>query len=67
MTYNDKDLTIDKTQSMEQNIPDDCTCEDNKYHLYVIEKIQKSLKRSENGKAISHHTAKIRMANWLSN
>lgn len=56
-----------EAQKMIQNLPDNCTYEDIQYHLYVIEKIQKGLKRAENGESISHETAKERMDKWLTN
>ena len=51
-----------EAQKMIQNLPDNCTYEDIQYHLYVIEKIRKGVDRAAEGKAVSHHDAKERMA-----
>lgn len=56
-----------EAQKMIQNLPDNCTYEDIQYHLYVVEKIQKGLKRAKNGEAVSHQQAKKRMDKWLTN
>ncbi len=56
----------DEVRQMLETLPDDCTYEDIQYHLYVIEKVQKGLKRAEEEKALSHDQAKEKMHKWLS-
>ena len=55
-----------EAQEMIKNLPDNCTYEDIQYHLYVVEKINNSIMRTENGELSSHEDAKQRMAKWLS-
>jgi len=56
-----------EAQEMIQNLPDNCTYEDIRYHLYVIEKIKNGLNCAKNGEVSSHQDAKQRMAKWISN
>lgn len=51
-----KETVIDLIKSL----PDDCTCEDIQYHLYVREKVEKGLKEVEEGRFIPHAEAKAR-------
>ncbi len=55
-----------EAQKIIQSLPDDCTYEDIQYHLYVVEKIKKGIKRAEKGEVSSHQEAKKRMSKWLS-
>ncbi len=56
----------DEVQKLIQSLPEDCTLEDIQYHLYVIEKIQHSIKEMDAGKTVTHKDAKERMQRWLS-
>jgi len=47
------------------NLPEDCSWEDVQYHLYVVEKIQKGIKSVEEGRTMSHESAKKRLGKWL--
>ena len=38
----------DEVKSLLNKLPDDCTLEDFKYHLYVVEKIRRGIDRAEN-------------------
>jgi len=55
----------DDVKKMIQNLPDNCTYEDIQYHLYVKEKVQKSLQRVANGEKVSHDEALKKMSKWL--
>lgn len=46
-------------------IPDNVTLEDIQYHIYVRQKVQKSLKEASEGKVISQEEVKKRMSKWL--
>ena len=48
-----------------EKLPNDCTLEDIQYHLYVIEKINRGLKRAKNEGAVSHGEVKKRLSKWL--
>lgn len=56
-----------EAQEMIKNLPDDCTYEDIQYHLYVIEKIERGIKRADSEEKTSHKDAKERMKKWLEN
>ncbi len=47
-------------------LPDNCTIEDIQYHLYVLEKIQRGIERTEEEGSISYKDAKKRLEKWLS-
>jgi hypothetical protein len=48
-----------------ENLPDNCTLEDIQYHLYVLEKIQKGIQRSETEGMIDHDEVERRIKEWL--
>ncbi len=48
-----------------QSLPDDCTLEDIKYHLYVRDSVEKGLRDVEEGRVLSHEEVKRRMNEWL--
>ena len=54
-------------EKMIQNLPDDSTVENNQYHLYVLDKIQKGQQAIHDGKGISHEEAKARLSKWITN
>ena len=54
-----------EVQEMIKNLPDDCSYEDIQYHLYVVEKIERSLKRAKSGETSTNQDAKQRMKKWL--
>ncbi|MDQ7072369.1 MAG: hypothetical protein Q9N32_00825 [Gammaproteobacteria bacterium] len=45
-------------------LPEDCTLEDVQYHLYVVEKIQNSMARSETEGSISQHDIEKKFRQW---
>lgn len=53
-------------RAMVDKLPEDCTIEDVKYHLYVLENIRKGIEQIERGELVSQEEAKRRMAKWLS-
>lgn len=56
----------DEVQSLLQKLPDDCTLEDIQYHLYVIEKINRGIKRAESEGTLSPEDVEGRLNKWLS-
>ena len=56
----------DEVQSLLEKLPDDCTLEDVQYHLYVIEKIQRGLERTEKEGGISQEQVEERFKKWTS-
>lgn len=51
--------------SLLQQLPEDCTLEDVQYHLYVVEKIQRGLKRADEEAVVSHKDVTTRFEQWL--
>ncbi|MGH8222998.1 MAG: hypothetical protein ACREQZ_08490 [Woeseiaceae bacterium] len=51
----------DAVSALLARLPDDASYEDIQYHLYVIEKINRSLERTESEGAIPHRDAKARL------
>ena len=56
-----KQATLNHVKRLE----DDVSFEDIIYELYVLEKIQRGLKDSEEGRVVSHEEAKQRLSRWL--
>ena len=48
-----------------QLLPDDCTFDDIRYHLYVREKVEAGLQDADEGRVIPHAEVKRRMSEWL--
>ncbi|MBI5191346.1 MAG: hypothetical protein HZA22_11840 [Nitrospirae bacterium] len=46
-------------------LPDDCTLEDFRYHLYVIQKIENGTNDREAGRVYSQDDMEMRMERWL--
>ena len=45
-----------------QSLPDDCTLEDIRYHLYLHEKVEEGMEALAKGQVIRHEEVKRRMA-----
>ncbi len=50
---------------MLEALPENSSYEDIQYHLYVLEKINRGLKRAATEDVISHEDAKTRLGKWL--
>lgn len=46
-------------------LPDDCSLEDIQYHLYILQKIERSLKDVEEGRVYTQEEIEEQMAKWL--
>ena len=57
--------TKEEVQSLLKKLPDDCSLEDVRCHLDVIEKIQRGIKRAEHEGTISQKEAEKRLGKWI--
>ena len=55
-----------EVRSLLQKLPDNCSFEDIQYHLYVIEKINKGLKRAKKEGVLSQQEVEKRLGKWIS-
>ncbi len=55
----------DEVHSLLAKLPEDASYEDIQYHLYVLEKVQRGLRRAETEAVVSHGEAKSRLGKWL--
>jgi predicted transcriptional regulator len=46
-------------------LPDDCSLEDIQYHLYVLQKIERGLKDTEEGRVYTQEEVEKLMSKWL--
>ena len=56
----------EEVRSLLDKLPDDCTLEDIQYHLYVVEKIQRGIKRAEKEKTLSQDEVERKFSQWTS-
>ena len=55
-----------EVRSLLQKLPENCTLEDIQYHLYVVEKINKGLRRAKQEGTLSQEDAEKRLKKWIS-
>ncbi len=55
----------DEVHSLLAKLPENASYEDIQYHLYVLEKVQRGLRRAETEAVVSHGDAKARLGKWL--
>ena len=55
----------EQVQNILTNLPDDCSLEDVQYHLYVAEKIKKSLYRIEQEGTLSQLQVEEKLSKWI--
>jgi predicted transcriptional regulator len=48
-----------------QSLPDDCTLEDLKYHLYVRDAVEQGLQDIKEGRILSQEEVKRRVNEWF--
>ena len=51
--------------SMLATLPDDASLEDIQYHLYVLEKVKRGIKRADQEGVLEHGEVKARLDKWL--
>uniref|UniRef100_Q3AT28 Threonyl-tRNA synthetase n=1 Tax=Chlorobium chlorochromatii (strain CaD3) TaxID=340177 RepID=Q3AT28_CHLCH len=57
--------TKNEVATLLQTLSDDVSFDEIHYHLYVLEKVNRGIKRAETEGAISHEDAKKRLSKWL--
>lgn len=55
----------EQVQNILTNLPDNCSLEDIQYHLYVAEKIKKSLYRVEKEGTLSQQIVEEKLSKWI--
>ncbi len=55
----------EQVKSLLTNLSDDCSIEDVQYHLYVAQKIEKSLYRVENEGTLSQQQVEEKLGKWI--
>ncbi len=53
------------TLDLVQRLKDDVTFEDIMYELYVLQKIQRGLNDSAEGRTLTHEQARQRLSRWM--
>lgn len=48
-----------------KRLPDNCTLEDVQYHLYVLQKIEKGIKDTDEGRVYTQEEVEKMMSRWL--
>jgi hypothetical protein len=48
-----------------RSLPDDCTLDDIRHHLYFREQVEEGLRALEEGRVIPHEEVERRMSEWL--
>lgn len=54
----------EEVQSLLDKLPDECTLEDVQYHLYVVEKIQRGITRSDTEGTLSQEDVERKFSKW---
>lgn len=60
-------ITKNEVKSLLNKLPDNCTIEDIQYHIYVIEKSQKCIERTEKEGAVSQENVEKQFSRWTIN
>lgn len=53
-----------EVESLLKNLPDNCTLEDIQYHIYVTEKIRRSIELADSRGVFTQEEAERRLAKW---
>ncbi len=53
-----------EVQSMLMELPNDCTLEDLRYHLYVMEKVRRGIQRAGSEGTIPEEEVEKRLSRW---
>ena len=54
-----------EVQQLLETLPDDVTLEQIQYHIYVRQKVERSLEDAESERVVGQDEAEERMAQWL--
>lgn len=55
----------DDVAALLNRLPDDCTIEDIQYHLFVLDKLRRSLEAERLGQTVSHEDVEAGLDQWL--
>ena len=55
----------EEVRSLLDQLPDDVSLEQIQYHIYVTQKVEKSLAAADRGEILSQEEVEARMARWL--
>lgn len=53
-----------EVEALLRRLPDDCTLEDIQYHLYVVEKIRRSIELAESQGTLTQEEVERRLSKW---
>ncbi|NUO09931.1 MAG: hypothetical protein HUU08_14850 [Candidatus Brocadia sp.] len=56
----------EEVKALLDKLPDDCSLEDVQYHLYVVEKIRRGIKRAEKEGVLSQDEVERKLNKWTS-
>jgi hypothetical protein len=56
----------DEVKLLLDKLPDECTLEDVQYHLFVVEKIHRGIKRAGTEGTLSHEEVEGKFRKWTS-
>ena len=54
-----------EVRNLLNRLPDDCSLEDVQYHLYVLQKVERGLKDTAEGRVYTQEEVEKMMAKWL--
>jgi len=54
-----------EVQEVLQHLPEESTCEDIQYHLYVLEKVNRGMERIDTEGGVSQEEAEERLKRWI--
>jgi hypothetical protein len=54
-----------EVEAMLNKLPDDCSLEDIRYRMYVLEKIQRGIERVDTEGTVNQAEAEERLGKWL--
>jgi len=55
----------DEVKALLDKLPDDCSLEDVQYHLYVVEKINRGIDRSEAEGTLHQDEVERKLSKWI--
>jgi len=56
----------EEVRALLDKLPDDCSLEDVQYHLYVVEKVRRGIKRAEKEGTLRQEEVERRLGEWTS-
>ncbi len=59
------DTAKSEVESLLRRLPDDCTLEDIQYHLYVVEKVHRSIESADTQGTLTREEVERRLSKWI--